>query len=116
MFNRMKKLQNPNRLKHITKEKEVEGPSKKRRKTGESWTEIPEMPMGTTLESLQNYREEKRREVMKTSNIQLQREFLEKTYPLRRHEILTNPKPVKEVLDKYPPLRKLLHVRFYVHI
>ena len=40
------------------------------------------------------------------SNAEVKKKLMERTYMIRRSEILTNPKPVKILLNMYPPLKE----------
>lgn len=43
-------------------------------------------------------------------NAEVKKKLMERTFTVRRTEILTNPKPVKMVLSMYSPLKEYLEV------
>lgn len=72
---------------------------------------MPDFPEGETLASLRAYVDKNRRElIQKPTSHQLHKVFMEKTFPLRRHDILTAPRLVKDVVEDYPSLKKFVHV------
>ena len=111
IHNRMKKLQRPKRL--------AGGPAsndslnKKQKTSNCGWSEHPDLPEGETLASLADYVASSWSELARKPNdIRLHRDFLDRTFALRRHEILTSPRPVKQMPTEYPSLKKFIHVRY----
>ena len=109
IFNRMKKIQKP---KHSANPAEA-GPSKAKRqkKDFSIWAQQPDLPAGETLATLKAFAEENRNEVRRNPRKhKAHKDFMDKTFPLRRHEIITAPKLVKAVLMEYPSLKYFIHV------
>ena len=107
----MKKMQNPNRLKGTAMNTEG-AKTKKQRITANPWAQVPDLPVGIGLENLKSSVQNKRKELRKKpQNAKLQKDFMEESYPLRRMEILTQPQPVREIVERYPPLNRFSHVR-----
>lgn len=81
-----------------------------------TWSEHPDMPEGETLATLRTYADEHRAEVKRNSKKQkLHKDFMDKTFALRHHDILTAPKLVKDVLIKYLSLKNFIHVSILVN-
>lgn len=75
------------------------------------WAQQPDLPAGETLETLKAFAEENRNEVRRNPRKhKAHKDFMDKTFPLRRHEIITAPKLVKAVLMEYPSLKYFIHV------
>ena len=109
----MKKLQKP-KCCPGTLEREGGPPKAKKQKTKmHTW---PDMPEGETLETLRTYANENREEVKRNPKKQkLHKDFMDKTFALRRHDILTAPKLVRDVLIEYPSLKNFIHVSIWLN-
>ena len=97
----MKNLQKTKRLSKELMVSLEEGKAPKKRKVSKDhqWSIRPDVPEGETMDSLKKYREELVKDVKKKpKDVKLNKDFMEQTYPLRRHEILDNPCPVKDIL------------------
>lgn len=87
----------------------------KRAKRSDFWNEIPvvskenEVVIGEHVAELKKEcdRPPQRRDVGKV------KQLMTSTFEYRRSEILTNPIPAEEILQKYPPLQTVSGVRFY---
>jgi len=118
----MKNLQKTKRLSKELMVSLEEGKAPKKRKVSKDhqWSIRPDVPEGETMDSLKKYREELVKDVKKKpKDVKLNKDFMEQTYPLRRHEILDNPCPVKDILLRYPSLCQFVHVSLpdlHVHV
>lgn len=75
------------------------------------WAQQPDLPAGETLATLKAFAEENRNEVRRNPRKhKAHKDFMDKTFPLCRHEIITAPKLVKAVLMEYPSLKYFIHV------
>lgn len=112
IFNRMKKIQKPKRLAGTSEGDGGPSKAKKQKTKMHIWSEQPDMPEGETLETLRTYANENREEVKRNPKKQkLHKDFMDKTFALRRHDILTAPKLVKDVLLEYPSLKNFIHLK-----
>lgn len=105
----MKKIQKPKRPANPAEA----GPSKAKRqkKDFSTWAQQPDLPAGETLATLKAFAEENRNEVRRNPRKhKAHKDFMDKTFPLRHHEIITAPKLVKAVLMEYPSLKYFIHV------
>ena len=110
-MNRMKKLQRPKRL--PTDNDGVQKgakPEKRARLSLDAWSQKPPLPEKETIDTLKNYLEKKLPSLVKKRAVKSHRDFLEHTYALRRTQILENPCPVREVLERYPSHQQFVHV------
>ena len=81
-----------------------------------AWSKHPDMPEGETLEMLRTYANENREEVKRNPKKQkLHKDFMDKTFALRGHDILTAPKLVRDVLIEYPSLKNFIHVSIWLN-
>ena len=112
----MKKIQKPKRLAGNLEGESGPSRAKKQKTKMHTWSELPDMPEGETLASLRTYADEHREEVKRNPKKQkLHKDFMDKTFALRRHDILTAPKLVKDVLIEYPSLKNFIHVSIWVN-
>lgn len=116
IFKRMKKLQKPKCLAGTLEGEGGPSKSEKQKTKMHTWSEQPDMPEGELLETLRAYANENREEVKRNPKKQkLHEDFMDKTFILRRHDILTAPKLVKDVLIEYPLLKNFIHVRVWLN-
>lgn len=112
-MNRMKKLQRAKRLVQDDEEQLTRKPAKKRKSDifENVWSLKPAIPDGDTIETLKEYVKRMAATLKKKPrDIKLHRDFLLKSFPLRRMQILDNPCPISEVLEMYPSLGNFVHV------
>lgn len=114
IFNRMKKIQKPKRLSGTCEGESGPSKAKKQKTKSYIWSEQPDLPEGETLQTLMSYADKNRNEVKRyPKKHKLHKDFMDKTFALRRHEILTAPKLVKDVLTDYPSLTNFIHVSIW---
>ena len=86
----------------------------KRPKKIDFWNVVPN-PVGITNSMQSDHIAELHKEFQKPPTRQDQtkiRELMNSTYELRRKDILTTVIPVKEIIEKYPPLATINGVRY----
>lgn len=111
IFNRMKKIQKPKRLAGTRDSQSDPKPKKQKTKT-HTWSAVPDLPEGESVDSLRTYANENLDEIKKNpKKHKLHKEFMDKTFALRRRDILTAPKLVKDVLKEYPSLTNFTHLK-----
>ena len=92
IFNRMKKIQKPKRLAGTRDSQSDPKPKKQKTKT-HTWSAVPDLPEGESVDSLRTYANENLDEIKKNpKKHKLHKEFMDKTFALRRRDILTAPK------------------------
>ena len=76
---------------------------------------MPDLPEGESVDSLRTYANENLDEIKKNpKKHKLHKEFMDKTSALRRRDILTAPKLVKDVLKEYPSLTNFTLVSIWL--
>lgn len=110
----MKKIQKPKRLAGTRDSQSDPKPKKQKTKT-HTWSAVPDLPEGESVDSLRTYANENLDEIKKNpKKHKLHKEFMDKTFALRRRDILTAPKLVKDVLKEYPSLTNFTHVSIWL--
>ena len=98
----MKKIQKPKCLAGTRDSQSDPKPKKQKIKT-HTWSAVPDLPEGESVDSLRTHANENLDEIKKNpKKHKLHKEFMDKTFALRRRDILTAPKLVKDVLKEYP--------------
>ena len=96
----------------VKKEKQKKSTKKARlAKDIHIWSINPATQGDETMDTLQDYVEKMGLNVAeKIKGVKLNKDSLKYSYALRRNEIMDNRRPVSELLERYPPLKKFGHV------